>query len=126
MKSTMSYGAKSELLDRVAPLYREANLSQKSLILDEFIASTSYARKYAIRLLTQLQADPSPTTLTRISRPHPPVYDPAVKEALITAWGTGRIETVQKRGLGSKREQIFTNCKRHQTSRVYSDRKFAL
>ncbi|NWJ46738.1 MAG: transposase family protein [Chloroflexi bacterium] len=86
MKSTMSYGSKRELLDRVAPRYREANLSQKSLILDEFIATTGYARKYAIRLLTQPQTDPTLTPLTRISRPRPPIYGPAVKDALTTAW----------------------------------------
>jgi len=55
----MSYGAKRELLDRVAPRYREANFSQKSLILDEFIATTGCARKYAIRLLCTPQTNPA-------------------------------------------------------------------
>jgi hypothetical protein len=46
----MSFQAKRELLARVAPCYREAGREQKSVILDEFIASTGYARKYAIRV----------------------------------------------------------------------------
>ncbi len=48
----MSFQSRRELLARVAPRYREASKKQKSVILDEFISSTSYARKYAIRLLT--------------------------------------------------------------------------
>lgn len=83
----MSYGAKRELLDRVAPRYREANLSQKSLILDEFIATTGYARKYAIRLLCTPQPAITPSSpLTHIIRPRQPKYGPAVREALKTAW----------------------------------------
>ena len=50
----MSFQAKRELLAQVAPRYQHATHTQKSLILDEFIAATGYARKYAIRLLTSL------------------------------------------------------------------------
>jgi hypothetical protein len=48
----MSFRARRELLLRVAPRYQEASYQQKSRILDEFVAVTGYARKYAIRLLT--------------------------------------------------------------------------
>lgn len=47
----MSYQARQELLVRVAPRYHDAGNAQKSRIFDEFVATTSYARKYAIRLL---------------------------------------------------------------------------
>ena len=46
----MSFLAKRELLARVAPRYQTATPPQKSVILDEFVAVTGYARKYAIRL----------------------------------------------------------------------------
>ena len=47
----MSFRAKRELLAQVAPRYTEATHAQTSVILDEFLAATGYARKYAIRLL---------------------------------------------------------------------------
>ena len=56
----MSFQAKRELLAQVAPRYQHATHTQKSLILDEFIAATGYARKYAIRLLTQPVSPPAP------------------------------------------------------------------
>ena len=51
VRSHMSFRAKRELLAQVAPRYQQAPPTQKSLILDEFVAATGYARKYAIRLL---------------------------------------------------------------------------
>jgi hypothetical protein len=78
----MSYQAKRELLAQVAPRYREASHTHKSLILDEFVAATGYARKYAIRLLTRPVALP-PVALRRRRARH---YGPAVQDALRTAW----------------------------------------
>ncbi len=49
----MSVEAKRELLFQVAPLYREATHAEKSIILNEFLESTGYARKYGIRLLSR-------------------------------------------------------------------------
>ncbi len=49
----MSFRAKRELLLQVNVRYQAASHQQKSIILDEFIAATGYARKYAIRLLTR-------------------------------------------------------------------------
>ena len=49
----MSFQAKRELLGQVAPRYHEASGAQKRHILDEFVAATGYARKYAIRVLGQ-------------------------------------------------------------------------
>ena len=60
----MSFQAKRELLVQIAGRYRDASSTHKSQILDEFVAATGYARKYAIRLLT---APPPPVQL--ITRP---------------------------------------------------------
>ena len=49
----MSQRSKQELLEAIRPRYRRANKSGKQLILDEFVATTRYHRKYAIRVLNQ-------------------------------------------------------------------------
>ena len=61
----------------------EADLRQKTLILDLFLASTGYARKYAIKLLTQPLP---PTAPAPIRRPRPRAYGAEVQEALSTLW----------------------------------------
>jgi hypothetical protein len=81
MRSHLSYRAKRELLCQIAPRYREASSALKEVILDEFVAATGYARKYAIRLLNH----PVDLKLT-IERPRPPHYGPAVQQALHLAW----------------------------------------
>ena len=78
----MSCQAKRELLAQTGPRYRAASPRQKRTILDEFIAATGYARKYAIRLLGQLTV-PRPAPITR---PRARQYGPAVVEALTVAW----------------------------------------
>ena len=78
----MSFRAKRELLLQVSARYQAASHQQKSIILDEFIAATGYARKYAIRLLTR----PAPPPITAITRPRTRRYGPAVQEALRVAW----------------------------------------
>jgi hypothetical protein len=77
----MSFRAKRELLVQVAPRYRAAAHPQKSVVLDEFVAATGYARKYAIRLLAKPVPAPAP-----IKRPREPRYGAAVREALRVAW----------------------------------------
>ncbi|MDP6419746.1 MAG: transposase, partial [SAR202 cluster bacterium] len=77
----MSLQSKRELLYQVAPRYRESDRRQKSVILNEFVATTGYARKYAIRLLTS-PVDP----LRRGNRPRARWYGAAVQEALAVTW----------------------------------------
>lgn len=77
----MSFRAKRELLLQVSDRYQAASHQQQSIILDEFIAATGYARKYAIRLLTR----PAPPPTTAITRPRAARYGPAVQEALRVA-----------------------------------------
>jgi len=78
----MSFQAKRELLLQISARYQAASHQQKTIILDEFIAATGYARKYAIRLLTRPAAPP----VTVITRPRARGYGPAVQEALRVAW----------------------------------------
>jgi hypothetical protein len=78
----MSFHAKRELLAQIAPRYRAASHTQKSIILDEFVAATGYARKYAIRLLLGPVRPPT----TPIRRPRARHYGPAVQAALHLAW----------------------------------------
>ncbi|HTE20637.1 MAG TPA: transposase family protein [Armatimonadota bacterium] len=78
----MSFRAKRELLVQVAPRYREASHKQRSVMLDEFVAATGYARKYAIRLLT----GPVVSAVAPIRRPRTPHYGAAVRDALAIAW----------------------------------------
>jgi hypothetical protein len=77
----MSFLAKRELLACVAPRYQSAPPSQKSVILDEFVAVTGYDRKYAIRLL----AHPVPVPMP-LSRPRERFYGRPVEDALVVAW----------------------------------------
>ena len=78
----MSFQAKRELLTQTAPRYGAAAPRQKRTILDEFVAATGYARKYAIRRLRQpVVRLPGP-----IARPRARTYGPEVVEALTVAW----------------------------------------
>src|SRR5260370_8953654 len=77
MRSQLSYRAKRELVCQIAPRYREASSALKEVILDEFVAATAYARKYAIRLLNH----PVDLKLT-IDRPRPPHSGPPLQQAL--------------------------------------------
>lgn len=82
MRSLLSFQSTRELLLQVASRYREASARQKRVMLDEFVAATGYARKYAIRLLGQRM----PVRAGPIVRPRPRRYGPAVLEALTVAW----------------------------------------
>ena len=81
MRSYLRYRAKRELLQQVAPRYREAPTGHKTVILDEFVAATGYARKYAIRLLSQ----PLSSSVT-IQRRRDPRYGANVQHVLHVAW----------------------------------------
>lgn len=78
----MSFRSKRELLVQVAPRYREADSSEKRVILDQFVAATGYVRKYAIRLLHR----PAPLRVQAIQRPRERRYGKEVQEALAIAW----------------------------------------
>jgi hypothetical protein len=85
VRSHLSYQSKRELLLQIAPRYREASSALKTVILDEFVAATGYARKYAIRLLSHPVA-----SRLRIERPRPPQHFGRLCRAP-THWSTRRL-----------------------------------
>ncbi|HTK11371.1 MAG TPA: hypothetical protein VL485_29645 [Ktedonobacteraceae bacterium] len=74
--------ARRVLLQQVAPAYHRSSGSQKQEILEEFVAVTGYARKYAQWLLNHVEeVFATPTELRRR-------YGPEVEEALVLVWKT--------------------------------------
>ena len=70
----------TELLRLLRDRYKGSSKSDKTKILDEFVAVSGFHRKHAIRLLT----GPPPTEQSsHLSRR---VYDEAVQQVLIVAW----------------------------------------
>ena len=103
----MSFQARRELLARVAPRYREANKKQKSIILNEFIASIGYARKYAIRLLSS----PVLPIKEKIKRPRDRFYDGKVQDALKVVWAAANY--IASKRLAPFLEEFVPSLERH-------------
>ncbi|HEY3412829.1 MAG TPA: transposase family protein, partial [Armatimonadota bacterium] len=81
----MSLATKRELVASLAPRYFRASRGEKSRILDEFVASTGYHRKYAMAILKH------PNVRTRKDkRERKPRYGQEVAAALRRCWETLR------------------------------------
>ena len=78
----MSLKSRRELLVVVAPRYRAACATERSRILDEFVASTGYHRKYALSLLNHPLSKAAPHKKRQRARHYPF----AVQQALIRCW----------------------------------------
>ena len=72
---------KRELLEAIRPRYLQASKAEKGRILDEFVATTGYHRKYAIRLLRH-----GPPRRPAGRRRGRRTYTPAVVHALTQVW----------------------------------------
>ena len=81
MARKVSTETRQDLLQAVRERYRGSLKEEKLRILDEFVAVTGYHRKHVIRLFN---AAPVASGLGRRARL--PVYDEAVREALILLW----------------------------------------
>ena len=81
MARTVSVGTRQDLLTAIRARYRAGTKDEKLRILDEFVAVTGYHRKHAIRLF---KAGPAARGASRRSRR--PLYDAAVREALVVLW----------------------------------------
>src|SRR3954462_89141 len=81
MGRRLSMATRAELLEVVRERYGGARPAERRLILDEFVAVSGYHRKHAIRLLGQPGGSPAPDR-----RGRSPVYDAAVREALLVIW----------------------------------------
>jgi hypothetical protein len=81
VKSPLSYQARRELVECMAPQYRAASRSQKMRLLDTFVAMTGYVRKYAMWLLNHPEE-------SRPRGPHarPIRYGPELQQALYLVW----------------------------------------
>ena len=78
----MSKQSRQELVQVVAPRYQNAKGTEQEQILDEFVASTGYHRKYAIALLNH----PEKAVQSRRRRHRSAHYTPLVQRALIICW----------------------------------------
>jgi hypothetical protein len=77
----MSQRSKREMIEAIRPRYLKANKAGKVQILDEFIATTGYHRKYAIRVLKH---GPKPKGLKKPGRRK--IYQGEVVNALEQVW----------------------------------------
>jgi hypothetical protein len=77
----MSQCSKREMIEAIHPRYLKANKAGKEQILDEFIATTGYHRKYAIRVLKH---GPKPKGLKKPGRRK--VYQGEVVQVLEQIW----------------------------------------
>jgi hypothetical protein len=81
MHIKMTHTARTELADTIRRRYRSATGKEKHKILDEFVATTGYHEKSAIRVLNG-----EPTTKGPQTRNRPSLYDEAARAALIVLW----------------------------------------
>lgn len=77
----MSQGSKREMIEAIRPRYMKSNKRGKEQILDEFIATTGYHRKYAIRVLKH---GPKPKGLRKPGRRKK--YEGKVAQVLEQVW----------------------------------------
>jgi hypothetical protein len=81
MDRKMTHTVRAELAQAIRVRYRSATGKQKRKILDEFVASTGYHEKSAIRVLNGQSAQNG-----RQTRNRPSLYDEAARGALIVLW----------------------------------------
>jgi len=81
MEKKISASTRDELVRAIAERYASAARAEKLSILDEFVAITGYHRKHAIRILNSTNA-----AAAQVTRPRIPMYDEAVRVALVTLW----------------------------------------
>ena len=84
MEAKMSIQTRKEILLHVKKRYQEASSNKKRKILDEFIETTNYRRKYAIHLLNcnsnKIAANKQEKRVNKRK------YDETIRQALLTVW----------------------------------------
>ncbi len=83
----MDRNERTKLAQAVRERYQASTKSDKSKILNEFVAITGFHRKYATRILRDSDA----ASVPRRSVTHKRVYDDAVKKPLIALGKPDRI-----------------------------------
>jgi hypothetical protein len=103
----MSQRSKREMIEAIRPRYLKANRAEKHKILDEFIETTGYHRKYAIRVLKH---DPKRKGLKKPGRRK--IYQGEVVRALEKIWEIyGRICSKRLHPFLPEGVQILERCK---------------
>jgi hypothetical protein len=81
MARKVSAETRQELLQAIPERYQGGLKEEKLRIVDEFIAVTGYHRKHVIRLFNA-----RPVASGGSRHPRLPLYDAAVREALVVLW----------------------------------------
>jgi len=102
----MSQRSKREMIEAIHPRYLKANKAGKEQILNEFIATTGYHRKYAIRVLRH---GPKPKGLKKPGRRK--IYQGEVVNALEQIWEIyGRICSKRLHPFLPEGVQVLERC----------------
>jgi hypothetical protein len=102
----MSQRSKREMIEAIHPRYLKANKAGKEQILNEFIATTGYHRKYAIRVLRH---GPKPKGLKKAGRRK--IYQGEVVNALEQIWEIyGRICSKRLHPFLPEGVQVLERC----------------
>ena len=107
MRLAMSHKTRRELLIQLIPRYRESGGMQKRSILDEFVASTGYSRKYAIRLLSSNKLP----VVIEIKRPRPHYYGHEELETLKLSWSAANF--ISSKRLAPFLKELIPSLERH-------------
>ena len=81
MARKVSAETREDLLQAIRERYRGGLKEEKLRILDEFVAVTGYHRKHVIRLFNSRPVASGGSRRARL-----PLYDEAVREALVVLW----------------------------------------
>ena len=107
MRLAMSFKTRRELLVQLMPRYREAARKQKKFLLDEFVLSTGYSRKYAIRLLGLKNI----SKVEKISRLRPRYYGSEEQEIIKLAWSAANF--ISSKRLAPFLKELIPTLERH-------------
>src|SRR5437660_11649187 len=81
MEKSLRYQARREVLQQIAPRYRQASAAQKRVLLDAFVSTTGYHRTYARWLLNHAEEVQQTHGRSQLHK-----YGPEVQHALFLAW----------------------------------------
>src|SRR5690348_694955 len=81
MEKSLRYQARREVLQQIAPHYRQASAAQKRTLLDTFVATTGYHRSYARWLLNHAEEVEQAHGRSQLR-----TYGPDVQHALFLVW----------------------------------------
>jgi hypothetical protein len=81
----MNLSTRQELTQRTGERYRRSKDLEKRRILDDFVATTGYHRKYAITVLNEVCVRPQAPPRKRRRKP---IYTPPVARALLACWSS--------------------------------------